>query len=254
MYPPVSALRQRCGVSMKIKVIMTDKAMDRKTMDDRERMLSAAVSEGVAISVDCIKKGPDELDCNTDEAFAAPELVKESIRAEKEGYDAIVIYCFSDVGIDAVRENVRIPVIGPGETSLSAANLLCNRFVVITTESANIPRTYRRLMRNGIAREKMTSVRALDVPIGELRVHPEATGAYLKRVCKRAVEEEQADGIILGCLGMASYGGMIERELPVKVFDPAFIALAYAEMCVRIGLRHNTAVYPVFKNVSHVEL
>ena len=80
---------------MKIKVIMTDKAMDRETMDQREKMLSAAVSKGVSISVDCIKKGPDELDCNTDEAFAAPELVKESIKAEQEGYDAIVIYCFS---------------------------------------------------------------------------------------------------------------------------------------------------------------
>ena len=42
---------------MKIKVIMTDKAMDRETMDQREKMLSAAVSEGVVISVDCIKKG-----------------------------------------------------------------------------------------------------------------------------------------------------------------------------------------------------
>ena len=49
-------------------------------------------------------------------------MVKESIRAEKEGYDAIVIYCFSDVGIDAIRENVRIPVIGPGETSLAVAS------------------------------------------------------------------------------------------------------------------------------------
>lgn len=239
---------------MRIKVIMTDKAMDRKTMDDRERMLSAALSPGVELSVDCIKRGPDELDCNTDEAFAAPELVKESIKAEKEGYDAIVIYCFSDVGIDAVRENVRIPVIGPGETSLSAANLLCNRFVVITTESSNIPRTYRRLMRNGIAREKMTSVRALDVPIGELRSNPGVTGQYLKQVCQKAIEEEQADGVILGCLGMASYGEMIERELPVKVFDPAFIAVAYAELCVRIGLRHSAAVYPVFRNGSHVEL
>ena len=157
--------------TMKIKVIMTDKAMDRPTMDDRERMLSAAVSDGVEISVDCIKRGPDELDCNTDEAFAAPELVKEAIRAEQDGFDAIVIYCFSDVGLDAVRENVRIPVIGPGETSLAAANMLCNRFAVITTESVNIPRTYRRLMRNGIAREKMTSVRALDVSIwGNSRV------------------------------------------------------------------------------------
>lgn len=240
--------------TMKIKVIMTDKAMDRPTMDDRERMLSAAVSDGVEISVDCIKRGPDELDCNTDEAFAAPELVKEAIRAEQDGFDAIVIYCFSDVGLDAVRENVRIPVIGPGETSLAAANMLCNRFTVITTESVNIPRTYRRLMRNGIAREKMTSVRALDVPIGELRADPAVTGRYLKRVCEEAVRQERADGVILGCLGMAGYGEMLERELPVKVLDPAFIAVAYAELCVRLHLAHIPAVYPPFRNASHVEL
>ena len=73
---------------MKIKVVMPDKAMDRETLDKREIMLKAAVSDGTEISVDCIKKGPDELDCNTDEAFAAAELVKEARRAEKEGYDA----------------------------------------------------------------------------------------------------------------------------------------------------------------------
>lgn len=240
--------------NMKIKVIMTDKAMDRETMDARERMLKQVLSSDVTVSVDCIKKGPDELDCNTDEAFAAPELIKESIRAEREGYQAIVIYCFSDVGIDAVRENVRIPVIGPGEVSLAAAGMFSNRFVVITTEGVNIPRTYRRLMRNGIAREKMVSVRALDVPIGELRSDPQVTLQYLEQVCKRAVEDEQADGVILGCLGMAGYGKVIEEKLPVKVYDPAMLAVAYAELCVRTGLRHIPAVYPPFENNSHVDL
>ena len=97
---------------MNIKVIMSDKAMLRETMDAREEMLRAALSSDADVSVDCIKEGPDELDCHTDEAFAAAEMVKESIKAEREGYDAIVIYCFSDVGLDAIRENVRIPVIG----------------------------------------------------------------------------------------------------------------------------------------------
>lgn len=223
-------------------------------MDAREEMLKAALSSDAVVSVDCIKKGPDELDCNTDEVFAAAEMVKESIKAEKEGFDAIVIYCFSDVGIDAIRENVRIPVIGPGETSLAAASMLCNRFTVLTSESVNVARTYRRLMRNGIAREKMAAVRALDIPIGELRRNPNATEEYLKAVCKKAVEEDHADGIILGCLGMAGYGQKLESELPVKVIDPAFVAVAYAELCVRTHLTHITAVYPVFENNSNVEL
>ena len=130
---------------MRIKVLMTDKAMDRVTMDDRERMLSAALSPGTEISVDCIKRGPDELDCHTDEAFAAPELVKMAIQAERDGFDAIVIYCFSDVGLDACRENVRIPMIAPGETTLAVAQTLCSRFVVVTGSGWNIPRTYRRM-------------------------------------------------------------------------------------------------------------
>ena len=204
---------------------MSDKAMSRETMDAREKMLKVALSSDAEVSVDCIKKGPDELDCNTDEAFAAAEMVKESIRAEKEGYDAIVIYCFSDVGIDAIRENVRIPVIGPGETSLAAASMIC-----------------------------MAAVRALDIPIGELRTNPEATEKYLKAVCKKAVEEDHSDGIILGCLGMAGYGEKLEKELPVKIIDPAFLAVAYAELCVRVGMRHIPAVYPVFTNSSNVEL
>ena len=58
---------------MKIKVIMSDKAMSRETMDAREKMLKVALSSDAEVSVDCIKKGPDELDCNTDEAFAAAE-------------------------------------------------------------------------------------------------------------------------------------------------------------------------------------
>ena len=239
---------------MRIKVIMTDKAMDRETMDQREVMLAAAVSKGTEISVDCIRKGPDELDCHTDEAFAAAELVKESIRAEQEGYDAIVIYCFSDVGIEAVRENVSIPVIGPGETSIAFAGMICNRFLVITTQSRNIPRTTRRLQKYAEARAKMTSVRALDIPIGELRINPNATGDRLKEVVAEAVEREQIDGVILGCLGMASYGEEIEEALPVKVFDPAFIALAYAELCVRIGICHTHASYPLFTNESNVDL
>lgn len=239
---------------MRIKAIMPDKAMDQATLELRELMLKRALSDEVEISVDCIKRGPDELDCNTDEAFAAQELVKESIKAEKEGFDAIIIYCFSDVGIDAIRENVSIPVIGPGETTLAVANMICNRFCVITTESINIARTYRRLMKNGIAREKMTSVRALDIPIGELRTNKNVTGEYLLKVCERAVKEDHIDGVILGCLGMADYGQMIESKLPVKVFDPAFIAVAYGEMCARLNIAHTSHSYPVFKNISNVDL
>lgn len=239
---------------MKIKAVMPDKAMDSETLELRRKMLSEVLSDDVELSVGCIKEGPDELDCHTDEAFAAPELIREAIKAEEEGYEAFVMYCFSDVAVDAIRENVRIPVIGPGELTLAIASLMCNRFCVITTESSNIPRTYRRLMKNCIAQTKMTSVKALDIPIHELRADKNVTQKYLLDVCRKAVTEENADGIILGCLGMAEYGDYIEANLPVKVFDPAFLSVAFAEFCVRTGVRHISDMYTPFTNKSNIKL
>ncbi len=85
------------------------------------------------ISVDCIQSGPVSIESVTDEVFAGPLLLQEAIRAEREGYDAFVVYCFSDLAITALRENVDIPVIGPGECALAAADILSNKFCVITT-------------------------------------------------------------------------------------------------------------------------
>lgn len=72
-----------------------------------------AVSTETEISVDCIQSGPVSIESVTDEVFAGPLLLQEAIRAEREGYDAFVVYCFSDLAITALRENVDIPVLVP---------------------------------------------------------------------------------------------------------------------------------------------
>ena len=159
---------------MKIKVLIPNSGMSGSILKAREIMLSRAVSEDAQISVDCIAEGPDSIESNTDESLAASLIIKDAIKAEKEGADALIIYCFSDLAVDAVRENVEIPVIGPGEVTLSAAAMLSNRFTVVTTTEGNISRTYRRLKESYLTR-KMTSVRALNIPVAELRENPEAT-------------------------------------------------------------------------------
>lgn len=221
---------------MKILVIIPNSGMSTETLAARKRMLLRAASADADITVRCITAGPVAVESNTDEVIAGPEVLKMAVQGEKEGFDAIVIYCFSDVGINAVRENVQIPVIGPGETSLAIAGMISNRFSVITTTDKNISRTYRRLMMNPIAREKMKSVIALNVPVKSLRESPDKTREYLRRACRQATERDFADTVILGCLGMADYGKEIERECNIKVIDPAFISLGFAEMCVRLNI------------------
>ncbi len=161
-------------------------------------------------------------------------------------YDAFVVYCFSDLAITALRENVDIPVIGPGECALAAADILSNKFCVITTVEGNVSRTYRRLMQNPITQKKLSSVRALNIPVAELRDDPDATCVYLKKVCAEAVAEDGIDTVVLGCLGLAQYGEEVEKECGVKVIDPAFVALGCAELAARLALkpsRRSVAAY-----------
>jgi len=173
---------------MKIKVVIPNSGMSRGTLNARELMLSHAVSPAVIISVDCIPSGPRAIESNTDEVLAG-HAADAAVQAERDGYDAFVVYCFSDLAVDAIRENVSIPVVGPGEVALAAADIVANRFAVITTVEENISRTYRRLMQNAVAQRKMSSVRALNIPVVALREDPKATMRYLN---SRAASSAQA--------------------------------------------------------------
>lgn len=233
---------------MKIKVVIPNRGMDRETLDRREEMLRSALSSETELSVDCIKQGPLSIESNTDEMMAGQEVLRQCVDAERAGFDAVVIYCFSDVGIEAVRENVKIPVVGPGEVSLAAADLISQRFTVVTTLSGNVSRTERRLMKNKVAREKMISVRALDIPVVELRENPDVTQRYLERLCKKSIVEDRIDTLILGCLGMARYGDLLEQKYGIKVIDPAFLAVGYAEFSARLRLVPSGRAYTAFQN------
>ena len=57
--------------------------------------------------------------------------MKKIILAEKSCFDAAVICCFSDLGLEAAREVVLIPVISHGEISVSlrrynGGKIFCN--------------------------------------------------------------------------------------------------------------------------------
>lgn len=234
-------------MAMKIKVIIPNSGMDRVTLDSRERMLAQAVSPGTTLCVDCIKSGPDSIESHTDEVLAGIQTLEECARAEKEGFDAVVVYCFSDLAVDAARETVRIPVIGPGETALAAADLISLRFTVATTVTENVSRTKRRLMKNKIAREKLAAVRPLDIPVVSLRQDPQLTERYLERICRAAVDEDGADTVLLGCLGMAQYGSGLEGTFGIKILDPAFLAVAYAELAARLALVPAGGLYSKYK-------
>jgi len=74
-----------------------------------------------------------------DVALAVPPLLEQVKRANEEGYDAVIIACFSDPGLQAAREVSDILVLGIEETTLHVAAMLGHKFTILTPLAKRIP-------------------------------------------------------------------------------------------------------------------
>ena len=223
---------------MKIFVINPNTS---QTMTDHIRVALEAVKRSdTELTVTCPDRGPETIESAYDEAFAIPPTLGLVKKANGEGYDAVILACFSDPGLEAAREVSVIPVIGIEESTLHMAAMLGAKFSIMTPRKQRIPSKYEHVHIRGLS-HFLASVRSLDLSVAETDSDPAKTKQRLMDVAKIAVEEDGAEVIIMGCAGMAGYAREIEETLGVKVLDPTAVALKTAEAMVDLGLTHSKA-------------
>ena len=228
---------------MKLKVIIPNSGMDRKTLDERERMLAQYADPDTEISVDCIAGGPASIESAYDEVQAGPYVLEKVAAAEKEGADAIIIYCGSDPAVAAAREVAHIPVVGPGQLSRLVAIDMGHRFSVLTVLSSCVPRDTEAVYEKGMPPHRLASVRSIDIAVVNMRDDLEATYCALEKAGRRCIEEDGAQCLVLSCLGMAGLGERLSKALGVPVLDPAPLAVQYAQMLVKLHIRQSPLAY-----------
>lgn len=218
--------------------------MKDETLREREHMLSAYAMKDTVISVDCIDKGPESIESAFDEVLAGPYILQKVIKAEEEGFDAIIIYCGSDPAVDAARELVNIPVIGPGKASKMLALDLGYRFSVLTVLDNTVTRDEEAVYEKGFDLDRLASVRSIGIPVSNVRDNMEETFQALYEAGKKCIEVDGAHCIVLSCLGMAGMGDKLTKALGVPVLDPASISIKYAELLVTLKLKQSRISYP----------
>jgi allantoin racemase len=221
---------------MKIMVINpnTSESMTNHIREELNRIKR----QDTELMVVCAERGPETIESAYDEAFAIPPTLELVKKANQEGYHAIIIACFSDPGLEAAKEISKIPVIGIEESSLHLAAMLGAKICILTPRKERIPSKRAHVHMRGLD-YFLASVRSLDLSVAETDSDPDKTKQRILEVAQKAVEEDTAEVIILGCAGMAGYAPEIEKKLRVKVLDPTTIALKMAEAMVDLGLVHS---------------
>jgi allantoin racemase len=224
---------------MKIKVVIPNASIPFRDSQVDER--KSAALPGNVVNVVCLTHGPVSIEAAYDEALAAPYIIEEVKKAEKEGYDAVSLDCAMDTVVRASREAVRIPVVSAGEASYLLALGLASRFSVVSVLKSTADAIRENIAKYGFS-NRVVSVRFADIPVLELKDEQRAFQAIFKEA-KISIENDGAEAIVLGCTGMSSLANRLQRELSVPVVDPAVASLKLAEVYVTMGLSSSIIAY-----------
>jgi allantoin racemase len=218
---------------MRIKVINPNTT---ESMTSRIAAAAVAVAApGTEIVAVTSRMGPVSIESHYDKEFSVVGMLEEVRRGESEGCDAYVIACFGDPGLLAAREIARGPVLGIAEASMHIASLISRAFSIVTT----LPRS-RAIARQLVIAYGMSaacrSVRATDLAVLDLEHDASRARDVILRECSRALLEDEADAIVLGCAGMAELAREIADEIGAPVVDGVSAAVKLAEALITLRL------------------
>lgn len=218
---------------MHIKVINpnTTASMTRK-IGEAARAVAAPGTEIIACNP---ATGPASIEGHYDEAVSVIGLLEEVRQGEAEGIDGYVIACFGDPGLLAAREVARGPVLGIAEAAMHAASLIATGFSIVTT----LART-RVIAQHLVETYGMTrfcrNIRATDLAVLDLEKEGSDARRIVAEECRRALVEDHAGAIVLGCAGMTDLAEEIQRDIGAPVIDGVAAAVKFVEALVSLRL------------------
>jgi allantoin racemase len=180
--------------------------------------------------------GPASIESHYDDVFGAAGVAEQVKLAQPEGFDAVVIACFGDPGLDAARELTSAPVLGIAEAAFHAASFVATGFSVVTTMTRTCVIAERLVLRYGFERT-CRGIHGTDIPVLALETCGEDTVAQIEAAARAALARDRSGAIVLGCGGMAALCHTLHQRLGVPVVDGVSAAVKMAEALVALGLR-----------------
>jgi allantoin racemase len=185
----------------------------------------------------------------TDLAYA-----EAALRAQEEGFAAVVINSVGDFGLGAMRDALSIPAVGGGQAAMQLAAGFGERFGIVTVWPEATSAMFTRLLRDYGLSDRCVGVKYVtkNADLAEMdgengvmaRMRsggaPGTEGAAIVtkvELASRVLVAEGADVIMLGCTCMTPIHPELSRRLEHPVIEPLSAAHKLAETLITLGLR-----------------
>jgi allantoin racemase len=198
---------------------------------DSAEILRSAARSGTLVDVVSLKEAgrPKHLEYHVYEALVIGDIVKV-VHGLAPQYNAIVIGCFYDVGLHAAREvSGKTIVTAPCQSAVSIAVQLGHRFSVLVGREKWIPQMVDNIRLYGFEGH-LASMRSLGLGVHDFHADPGLTQERLLTEGRKAVEEDGAEVLVLGCTAEYGFQQAMQAELGVPVIDAMQAPFKMAEL------------------------
>ena len=230
---------------MKIMVVMGE--YPAAEGERRRQAVLKCASPGTDIGFDVIKATFFRHSNSQVNSLSAGPLVAEvAIKAEANGYDAVVPFGTLDAGIELSRNLVKIPVVGAGQSVMHLGAQLSNRLGVVAYEDKSIPFMRKQIQAWRVA-DYVVGMRGIGIPLPDSSKNRDAMRGRFIEVARYLIDQFDAEIIVPMGVTMVpvQYSPHeMAKELGVPVMDALKTSIQTAEMLVRMGLTHSMRTYP----------
>ena len=214
-----------------MKILCINPNSSSEVTEGIEKICKEYALPGTEVEIKSIKEAPPGIESYHDAAISEKYLL-EKFKEWENQYDGFIIACHSDIGVDLLRELTDKPVIGIGEASMLFALPLGHKFSILSLKRKKIPQKEDLVKKYGLE-NRCASIRATG--LGVVADDKEKREKLIQEG-EKAVKEDRAEVLILGCAGMAGMDKEIEKEVGVPVIDGVVSALLMIESLIRYGV------------------
>lgn len=150
-------------------------------------------------------------------SHAALDAWADALVSETRAPDAVLIGCFGDPGLMALRESSPVPVTGLAEAAFIEA-ARHGRYAIVTGGARWGPMLQRLAQALGQS-QQLAGIHTVAPTGAQLAADPVAARTLLAQACRDASRQLGVHAVILGGAGLAGMAALVQAEVPIPVID-----------------------------------
>jgi Asp/Glu/hydantoin racemase len=182
--------------------------------------------ESTTVQTSTARFGAPYIACEASYAVAGHATLDAWAATQSTCADALLIGCFGDPGLMALRECSAVPVTGLAEAAFIQAAAL-GPFAIVTGGARWGPMLERLALALGFA-PQLAGIHTVTQSGAELARDPVAAHAILLAACQEAALRFGAKSVILGGAGLAGMAAAIAQSLQMPVIDSVEAGVLHA--------------------------